>query len=97
MVVGVVMTPHHQEQHPAERHADRQDRLAPLLDKALHTCGLRSHEERNTEQNIGSEFAQDKHGAVGQYFLLVAYLTVDITDGGNAREKRTGIEYGEQP
>ncbi len=97
VVVGMMMTPNDEQQHTAKQHTHRQHRLAPLLDKPLHTCRLRPHKEWNGEQNIGGQFAQYEHHAVEQHLFFVANFAVDIADSRNTRKKRTGVEYGEQP
>jgi len=62
----------------------------------LDALGLRAHEERNTEQHIGRQFAEDKHESVGQHQAAVIDFFVNIAYGGDAGHECAGIENRQQ-
>ena len=95
VVLVVVMTAEEQH-HAADEHEARQNRFAPVGEHVPDTLRLCAREERNTEQNIRSQFAQHEHQTVRQNHPFVIDFLVDITDGGDARHQRARVQNSQQ-
>ena len=57
----------------------------------LNSFGLCAHEEGDTQQHIGREFAQYEHQSVRQHKAFVIDLLIDVSDGGDTRHQRAWV------
>ena len=83
MVMLMVMMPTKEQHDAADEHKPCEDRFAPMTENMLDALRLRTHQERDTEQDIRRQLTQNEHQSIGQNKTTVVDLFVDIADSRN--------------
>ena len=96
MVMLVMMVTAEQQHNAANDHEHAKDRLTVVLQYMLNTLRLRTHDERNRQQDISHQLAQNEHCTVQQHLAFVSQLTVDVTDCSYTGKKRTWVQNCQQ-
>ena len=95
MVVLMVMMPAEEKHYTADEHEAREYRFTPMTEQMLDTFRLCAHEERNTEQDIRRQLAENEHKPVGQHFATIVDLLIDKPDCRDTRHECAGVENGQ--
>lgn len=85
-----------QQEHSAQDKEHRHDGFAVCLERMLQRLRPCTGQERDAQQDIGEELAQDKHQATRQHTTAVIYLFINISDSRDAGHQRAGVEYHQQ-
>ena len=90
----VVVMSAEEEYDAANEHETCKYGFAPMAEYMLYAFCLCAHQERNTEQHVRRQFAENEHESVGQHLAAVVDFLVYIADGGYAGHQCAGVEDG---
>ena len=96
VVVLMVMMSAEEQYDTADEHKARKDGFAPMREYMLNTGRLCAHEERDTEEYVCGQFAENEHRPVAEHLSFVIDFLINITDGSDARNQCTRVENRQQ-